>query len=148
MRRMVSILVLAASLGAASCGKKEAEPPPPSSPPPSSPSDEGAPDSSLLPIPGGEEKSGELPPGHPPVGQTAGNAVPGPPPGSGEGETGVRWKAPAGWIAETPSSPMRKAQYRVPGPGGDGECAVFYFGPGQGGDPMANAQRWVGQFKK
>src|SRR5262245_19199876 len=42
---------------------------------------------------------------------------------------------------------MRKAQYLVPGPGGDGECAVFYFGPGQGGDPMANAQRWAGQFK-
>jgi hypothetical protein len=43
---------------------------------------------------------------------------------------------------------MRKAQYRVPGPGGDAECVVFYFGPGQGGDPMSNAQRWIGQFKR
>jgi len=42
---------------------------------------------------------------------------------------------------------MRKAQYRVPGPGGDAQCAVFYFGPGQGGDPMANAKRWAGQFE-
>jgi hypothetical protein len=41
---------------------------------------------------------------------------------------------------------MRRAQYRVPGPGGDGECYVFYFGPGQGGTPMANAERWASQF--
>jgi hypothetical protein len=43
---------------------------------------------------------------------------------------------------------MRRAQYRVPGPGGDGECIVFYFGPGQGGDPAANAVRWAQQFKQ
>ena len=55
---------------------------------------------------------------------------------------------PAGWTSEAPSSPMRRAQYKVPGPGGDGECVVFYFGPGQGGDPMSNAQRWAGQFKQ
>jgi hypothetical protein len=41
---------------------------------------------------------------------------------------------------------VRRAQYRVPGPGGDGECVVFYFGPGQGGDPQSNAQRWAAQF--
>jgi hypothetical protein len=41
---------------------------------------------------------------------------------------------------------MRIAQYRVPGPAGAGECIVFYFGPGQGGDAMANARRWAGQF--
>ena len=41
---------------------------------------------------------------------------------------------------------MRVAQYRVPGPAGDAECVVFYFGPGQGGDPMANARRWANQF--
>ena len=28
----------------------------------------------------------------------------------------------------TPSSSMRRAQYRVPGAGGDAECVVFYFG--------------------
>jgi hypothetical protein len=43
---------------------------------------------------------------------------------------------------------MRKAQYRVPGPGGDGECVVFYFGPGQGGDPQSNVDRWASQFKR
>jgi hypothetical protein len=41
---------------------------------------------------------------------------------------------------------MRKAQYRIPGEAGDAECVVFYFGPGQGGDARANAERWAGQF--
>jgi hypothetical protein len=41
---------------------------------------------------------------------------------------------------------MRKAQYHVPGEAGDAECIVFYFGPGEGGDALANAQRWAGQF--
>ena len=56
------------------------------------------------------------------------------------------WDVPAAWTAVTPSSSMRIAQYTVPGSDGDGECGVFYFGPGQGGDPLANAQRWAGQF--
>jgi hypothetical protein len=42
---------------------------------------------------------------------------------------------------------MRNAQYRVPGSAGDAELIVFYFGPGQGGDAMSNARRWVGQFR-
>jgi hypothetical protein len=29
---------------------------------------------------------------------------------------------------------------------GNAECVVFYFGPGQGGDAMVNAQRWADQF--
>lgn len=41
---------------------------------------------------------------------------------------------------------MRKAQYRIAGPGGDAELIVYYFGPQQGGAPMANAERWAGQF--
>jgi len=60
----------------------------------------------------------------------------------------MSWSVPAGWTPEAPSSPMRRAQYRVPGPGGDGDCVVFYFGPGQGGDAMSNAERWAGQFKQ
>jgi hypothetical protein len=43
---------------------------------------------------------------------------------------------------------MRRAQYRVPGEAGDGECVVFYFGAGQGGDAQANADRWAGQFEQ
>jgi hypothetical protein len=66
--------------------------------------------------------------------------------GTGSGSTALTWTTPTGWVAERPTSSMRRAQYRVPGEAGDAECVVFYFGPGQGGDPMANAQRWASQF--
>ena len=91
---------------------------------------------------------GELPAGHPPLAAapSADSLIAPPPPGSGTGETGLAWTTPEGWVAETPSSSMRRAQYRVPGLGGDGELVVFYFGPGQGGDAMSNAVRWANQF--
>lgn len=60
----------------------------------------------------------------------------------------LKWAVPSAWVEETPSSTMRRAQYRVPGTAGAGECAVFYFGPGQGGDAMSNAKRWAGQFTR
>lgn len=103
----------------------------------------------LLPLPreGAPGGDTELPPGHPPIGGAAG-AIPPPPPGSGTGTSALAWKTPAGWIEEAPASSIRRAQYRVPGPGGDGECVVFYFGPGQGGDAMSNAKRWASQFRQ
>ena len=61
----------------------------------------------------------------------------------------VRWTAPKEWIEVTPSSQMRRAQYRLPAVSTDkedGECVVYYFGAGQGGDAQANIQRWVAQF--
>jgi hypothetical protein len=58
----------------------------------------------------------------------------------------LTWSVPAGWTAETPSSPMRRGQYRIPGKAGAAECVVFYFGPGQGGDAQANVARWASQF--
>jgi hypothetical protein len=87
-----------------------------------------------------------LPEGHPPIGQTPPSGIVPPPAGSGAGASALTWTVPEGWVAETPSSNLRKAQYRVSGSGGDGECVVFYFGPGQGGEPMANAIRWANQF--
>jgi hypothetical protein len=89
-----------------------------------------------------------LPPGHPPIdaGGTPQSALPAVPEGAGTGDAALHWTVPPGWVTEKPASPMRRAQYRVPGKAGDGECAVFYFGPGQGGDPMANAVRWAEQF--
>ena len=69
---------------------------------------------------------------------------------SGESVAGVSWSAPARWIALAPR-PMRAATYRVPAAAGDpepGECAVFFFGAGQGGDVEANMKRWLGQFEK
>lgn len=90
------------------------------------------------------DASSQLPEGHPPIDQ--GMGINPPPPGAGAGEAGLRWDTPEGWVEEPPANTMRRAQYRVPGPGGDGQCAVFYFGPGQGGDPEANARRWAQQF--
>jgi len=92
---------------------------------------------------------GALPPGHPPVNAGATPPAGGLPPvpeGAGTGDAALAWTSPSGWIAEKPASAMRRAQYKVPGKAGDGECVVFYFGPGQGGDPMANAKRWADMF--
>lgn len=95
----------------------------------------------------GLAQTGPLPPGHPPIGGTPSQPVVPAPPGD-PGAQGLTWKAPAGWTVETPASPMRRAQYRIRGAGGPGECVVFYFGPGQGGDARANAERWSGQFRR
>jgi len=66
-----------------------------------------------------------------------------------ESAGGIQWTAPANWKAQ-PERPMRAATYAVPAAAGDkesGECAVFYFGPGQGGDVNANVSRWLNQFE-
>lgn len=61
--------------------------------------------------------------------------------------SGIGFMIPEGWQPETPSTPVRLAQYRLPGPGGDAELSVFSFGAGQGGTPQANIERWVSQFR-
>jgi len=68
--------------------------------------------------------------------------------GSPSGSEAVTWTVPSGWIEQTPSSQMRRAQYSIPATGGGeaGECVVFYFGPGQGGDVQGNIARWASQF--
>jgi hypothetical protein len=84
------------------------------------------------------QPQGELPQGHPDISaMESPNAV-----------AGVKWTAPSGW-SNGPQKQMRVATYNVPAASGDaegGECAVFYFGSGQGGDVESNIQRWVGQF--
>lgn len=101
------------------------------------------------PLDGAGAPSPGLQSGHPPTGAAAPGGMPGmgltAAPG-GEGDQAISWKTPAGWVEETPANSVRRAQYRVPGAGGAGECVVFYFGPGQGGDPQSNAQRWASQF--
>ena len=62
----------------------------------------------------------------------------------------LSFTAPPEWISETPSSRMRRAQYRlsrVPGDLEDAEMVVFFF-PGQGGSVQANVDRWIGQFRR
>lgn len=86
----------------------------------------------------------EMPAGHPPIQQPDPTSMM-PTPVVTEGNV-LSWTAPDSWIQEAPANAMRQSQYRVPGSAGDGECVVYYFGAGQGGGPMANAERWAGQF--
>jgi hypothetical protein len=61
---------------------------------------------------------------------------------------GVTWTVPAGWEAE-PGRQMRIATYRIHAIAGDpedAECAVYFFGSGQGGTVDANLDRWAHQF--
>lgn len=65
-----------------------------------------------------------------------------------ESVAGLKWTAPPGWKNEG-SRPMRAATYIIPPAPGDhdtAECAVYFFGAGQGGSVDANIQRWKGQF--
>ena len=66
-------------------------------------------------------------------------------PAGGGPESGLSFAIPASWPTSAPSSNMRIAQAAIPGPGGEGALAVFYFGPGGGGDVESNLQRWIGQ---
>ncbi|NNE10319.1 MAG: hypothetical protein HKN20_17295 [Gemmatimonadetes bacterium] len=65
-------------------------------------------------------------------------------------QAGIAYKVPEGWLAETPSSSMRKAQYALPSgiPDSKGEVTLFHFGAGGGGGVDANLRRWAGQFQQ
>jgi hypothetical protein len=55
---------------------------------------------------------------------------------------------PAKWEWVEVSSPMRKAQLRVPGEGqASADVIFFFFGPGDGGGTQANVDRWLNQFQ-
>jgi hypothetical protein len=75
-----------------------------------------------------------------------------PPPAAGSAQQQplqISWVDPPAFKRVPPANPMRKASYVVPRAAGDaedGELAVFYFGPGQGGGIDANVERWVKQF--
>lgn len=65
----------------------------------------------------------------------------------GAGDPGVTWRVPKRWTIDLAQG-MRVATYLVPAAGGEAaECAVYYFGPGQGGGLDANLQRWMGEFQ-
>lgn len=67
-----------------------------------------------------------------------------------DGAAGIHWTTPSSWKAQPPR-PMRAATYVVPAAAGereDGECAVYFFGAGQGGTVDANIKRWAGQFQQ
>ena len=77
------------------------------------------------------------------------SVVPPVPPSQPEKAGGLAWTNPKGWTT-APASSMRVVTLKVPAAPGDaegGELAIFYFGPGQGGEVDANVQRWFGQFQ-
>jgi hypothetical protein len=61
---------------------------------------------------------------------------------------GVKWTAPGSWKPQA-ERPMRVATYGIPAAPGSqpGECGVFYFGQGQGGNVEENFTRWTKQFE-
>jgi len=63
-------------------------------------------------------------------------------------DPGITWKTPSGWQAQGPKG-VRLDTYTVPAHGGSEspQCAVYFFGPGQGGGVSANLQRWIGEFE-
>jgi len=64
-------------------------------------------------------------------------------------DTGLDWTVPKRW-ARLADRAMRVATYSAPAASGDAEaaeCAVFHFGPGQGGGVEDNIRRWVEQFE-
>ena len=66
-----------------------------------------------------------------------------------ESAAGLRWTAPPGWTSQGPR-PMRAATYAIGPASGDtagAECAVYFFGAGQGGSVDANVARWKDQFR-
>jgi hypothetical protein len=77
----------------------------------------------------------------PPLASTTGSAQ-----SAGAATDGVLpIRLPTGWQEEPPSSGMRLAQATIPGEAGDGQFALFYFGPGGGGGVEDNLARWIDQ---
>jgi hypothetical protein len=91
------------------------------------------------------QTSAALPPGHPPIGEP----TPAEPGGAAITSTaGVAWNLPKGWEAQGPRT-MRVATYTIhTNREGTAECAVYFFGTGQGGDVQANIDRWINQFQQ
>lgn len=87
------------------------------------------------------DPTGELPPGHPPLSETAQTAQqPVEKPAAS-----ITWAAPKRWELVQHPSAMRIATYRVPKLPGDPEDAELSI-TRAGGEVEANASRWVGQF--
>ena len=66
---------------------------------------------------------------------------------AGEASGAIDFDLPKSWESQPPSSSMRLSQAVIPGPGGPGDFAVFYFGPSGGGGVEANIDRWIGQME-
>ncbi len=59
---------------------------------------------------------------------------------------GLEFTIPTGWLQETPSSAMRRAQFRLPRVTDDAEDAELAVYNRIGGTVEQNIERWIGQF--
>jgi hypothetical protein len=87
-------------------------------------------------------------PSHPESAPPAENSGPRELPAGRVEVAGVSFSPPGVWRREQPSSPMRAAQFVIPGAGNEKDAlfVVYFFGSGQGGSVAENVQRWKGQF--
>ncbi|HRS37377.1 MAG TPA: hypothetical protein P5199_12940 [Thermoanaerobaculia bacterium] len=75
--------------------------------------------------------------------------TPAPPPARDPGPAdggALRFTLPEGWESMPTSSPVRLAQARIPGPGGEANLVVYWFGEGGGGSAEESLQRWLGEI--
>lgn len=107
-----------------------------------------APQQQQMAPPAQEQMGGDAAAGDP-ANPHAGGGMPGMPAEEAP-HPGIEWTTPAGW-KDLGARTMRVATYGVPKTGGDpedAECAVFYFGQGQGGGVDENIDRWIGQLEQ
>ena len=61
----------------------------------------------------------------------------------------LKFDAPDGWVAKTPSSTMRVADFvlaKVASDTEDATLTLYFFGANQGGGVSANIDRWISQM--
>lgn len=128
-------------LSLCACGNRETASPQASQPPQKATEAPAAENGAAAPAPPAGEAPGPI--------SSHGGPVGGAPPATAapQAEGTIEFDIPKSWQSQSPSSSMRLAQAVIPGPGGPGELAVFYFGPGGGGPVEANIQRWVEQME-
>lgn len=162
LRAVAFALALGAAslLATAACDKQPAPPPARPSPPQTADRDLEALREKVVGQPG----NAALPPNHPPISganaaATSAPSADGMPPGhppitaarpaapfAAMSADPPKYDVPAEWKPQQPKTPMRKAQFALPGDSGDGEMILFYFGQGEGGDVEANLARWKAMF--
>jgi len=133
-RRIAPVLVASAVVGAAALALFHGEDTRAESRAASVPASEPAP---------ADTATSQLPPGHPPVGATAGGAHGIHGTARSEEPPALAWTMPASWRAMPNPNALRVATYRVSSDDGDPtEVTVSRAG----GSTEANVQRWISQF--
>jgi hypothetical protein len=141
-RHALTLCLLLLSLAA--CGKQETAAPAPETSPSAAPPSV-AETSTAAPAPSGQPAGDS---GVAPISPHAGLLDPTANSQQAAGAEGsIDFDLPKGWQSQKVTSSMRLAQAAIPGSGGPGDFAVFYFGPGGGGPVDANINRWVGQME-